>query len=160
MPRLRASKRPTNASCAPQRSKFCRRVRDAHTVEVDGRRCTAGHILIAVGGHPMMPAIPGIERAMNSDQAFHLSRLPHSIAIVGGGYIAVEFASIFNGLGVETSLVYRGERLLKSFDADLGSFLAEQMSAKGVRLAFHRQIEAIRSGAGLRCDLDDGSALE
>jgi glutathione reductase (NADPH) len=137
------------------------RLLDAHTIEVGGRRCTAAHVLIAVGSHPMMPPIPGIEHAISSDQAFHLARLPHSIAIVGGGYIAVEFASIFNGLGVETSLLYRGERLLKSFDVDLGAFLAEQMSAKGVRLAFRQQIEAIRrSDAGLRCDLDDGSALE
>jgi glutathione reductase (NADPH) len=114
-----------------------------------------------VGGRPLLPSIPGIEHAISSDQAFHLPRLPKSIAVVGGGYIAVEFASIFNGLGVDTLLLYRGERLLRNFDADLGPFLAAQMTVKGVRVVFQRQIAAIRqAGTALRCDLEDGSAIE
>ena len=132
---------------------------DAHAVEVGGRRITAAHILIATGGWPVKPPIPGAELAFTSNEAFHLATLPKRVVIVGGGYIAVEFASIFNGLGVETMLVYRGEQLLKSFDADLGAFLAEQMVAKGVRILFKRNIAAIAGGAELASTLTDGTVL-
>jgi glutathione reductase (NADPH) len=132
---------------------------DAHTVEVDGRRITAAHILIATGGWPVKPPIPGAEFAFTSNEAFHLATLPKRVIIVGGGYIAVEFASIFNGLGVETTLVYRGGQLLKSFDADLGGFLAGQMVAKGVRILFKRDIAAIERGSELAVTLTDGSVL-
>jgi glutathione reductase (NADPH) len=77
-------------------------------VEVDGKRRTAKHILVATGSWPVLPAIPGIEHAITSNEAFHLERLPRRAVVVGGGYIACEFASIFNGLGVETTLAYRG----------------------------------------------------
>ncbi len=134
---------------------------DAHTVEVDSRRISAAHILVATGGWPVKPAIPGAEFGFTSNEAFHLARLPQRIAVVGGGYIAVEFASIFNGLGVETTLVYRGSQLLKSFDADLGRFLADQMIAKGVRILFKTDIKAInRNGDALACALTDGSVLD
>ena len=81
-----------------------------------------------------MPQIPGLEHAITSNEAFHLERLPRRVLVVGGGYIAVEFASIFNGLGVETTLAYRGARLLRGFDADLGTRLAEEMTQKGVSI--------------------------
>jgi glutathione reductase (NADPH) len=132
---------------------------DAHTVEVDGRRITAAHLLIATGGWPVKPPILGADLAITSNEAFHLATLPKRVIIVGGGYIAVEFASIFNGLGVETTLVYRGGQLLKSFDADLGGFLAEQMVAKGVCILFKRDIAAIERDSELTVTLTDGAVL-
>ncbi len=133
---------------------------DAHTVEMDGRRVTAAHILLATGGWPVKPDIPGAELAFTSNEAFHLPTLPRRIVIIGGGYIAVEFASIFHGLGVETTLVYRGDCLLKSFDNDLGIFLAEQMRAKGINILFERNIASIARAAALSSTLTDGSVLE
>ena len=136
---------------------------DAHSVEVDGRCISARYILVATGGWPAVPPIPGSELAISSNEAFHLGELPRRVLVVGGGYIAVEFASIFNGLGVDTTLVYRGERLLKEFDADLGSFLAGQMENKGLRIRFHSNIAGIaraEHGNALRATLAEGCALE
>ncbi len=133
---------------------------DPHTVEVDGRRITAAHILIATGGWPVKPPIPGADLAFTSNEAFHLPTLPRRAVVVGGGYIAVEFASIFLGLGVDTILVYRGNSLLKSFDADLGGFLAEQIQAKGMRILFRNNVTAITRGSALTATLNDGSILE
>jgi glutathione reductase (NADPH) len=133
---------------------------DPNTVEVAGRRITAAHILIATGGWPMKPSIPGAELAFTSNEAFHLSELPRRVVVLGGGYIAVEFASIFNGLGVDTTLVYRGERLLRAFDADLGRFLGEQMALKGVRIIYGRNVAKIDGAAVLRSTLNDGATLE
>jgi glutathione reductase (NADPH) len=133
---------------------------DPHTVEVAGKRMTAGHILIATGGWPVKPDIPGVELAFTSNEAFHLPELPRRVVVVGGGYIAVEFASIFNGLGVDTTLVYRGERLLRVFDADLGRFLGEQMALKGVRIIYGRNVAKIDGAAVLRSTLTDGATLE
>jgi glutathione reductase (NADPH) len=109
-------------------------VRDAHTVEVDGQAYTARHILVATGGWPQVPAIAGREHAITSNEVFFLDRLPRRALMVGGGYIAVEFASILNGLGVETTLAYRGVHLLRGFDAELGTHLAAEMAKKGVRI--------------------------
>jgi len=136
---------------------------DAHTVEVDGRRVSARYILVATGGWPVVPPVPGSEFAISSNEAFHLDELPRRVLVVGGGYIAVEFASIFNGLGVDTTLVYRGARLLKEFDADLGVFLAAQMEKKGLRIRFRSIIERIAraaDGRALRATLADASELE
>jgi glutathione reductase (NADPH) len=107
---------------------------DAHTVELDGKRYSARHILVATGSWPLLPQIPGREHAITSNEAFYLERLPARVLVVGGGYIAVEFASIFNGLGVETTLAYRGARLLRGFDAELGERLGAEMQKKGVRI--------------------------
>jgi glutathione reductase (NADPH) len=137
------------------------RVLDPHAVELDGRRITARHILVATGGWPFVPDMPGKELAITSNEAFHLRALPRRAVVVGGGYIAVEFASIFNGLGVETTLSYRGDCLLKVFDADLGVFLAREMAKKGVRIALRSHIVAIeRCSGGLACSLSDGSVIE
>ena len=133
---------------------------DPHTVEVAGKRVTAGHILIATGGWPTKPVIPGAELAFTSNEAFHLPELPRRAVVVGGGYIAVEFASIFNGVGVDTTLVYRGPCLLRSFDADLGRFLGEQMALKGVRIVYERNLAKIEGGSALRSTLADGTVLE
>jgi glutathione reductase (NADPH) len=136
---------------------------DAHTVEIDARRVSARYILVATGGWPMVPPVPGSEFAISSNEAFYLEELPRRVLVVGGGYIAVEFASIFNGLGVDTTLVYRGERLLKEFDADLGAFLAAQMEKKGLRIRFRSNIARIAraaDGRALRATLADASVLD
>jgi glutathione reductase (NADPH) len=123
-------------------------VEDAHTVNVDGKRFTAGHILVATGGHPDKPAIPGAGFGITSDDFFHLKALPKRAVVLGGGYIAVELASILNGLGSQVTLVYRRERLLRTMDADLGVFLADEMAKKGIRLVFDANIEAISAQGG------------
>jgi glutathione reductase (NADPH) len=109
---------------------------DPHTVEVNGRRHTARHILVATGSWPVIPPIPGREHAITSNEAFHLDKLPTRALVVGGGYIALEFASIFHGLGVQTTLSYRGRRLLRGFDAELGERIADEMRHKGLAIHF------------------------
>ncbi|OWY31403.1 glutathione-disulfide reductase [Herbaspirillum robiniae] len=118
-------------------------VEDAHTVNVDGQRFTAKHILVATGGHPDKPEIPGKELGITSDDFFHLKALPKRAVVLGGGYIAVELASILNGLGTQVTLVYRRDRLLRSMDADLGVHLADEMSKKGIKLVFNANIESL-----------------
>jgi len=137
------------------------RILDPHSVECDGKVHTARHILVATGSWPVLPDIPGREYAISSNEAFFLPQLPDSIVVVGGGYIAVEFASIFNGLGVHTTLVYRGARLLRGFDADLGLRLAEEMTRKGVKIRFESDIGALKKlGSGqLAVTFRDGSHM-
>ncbi|PHZ86074.1 glutathione-disulfide reductase [Paremcibacter congregatus] len=137
---------------------------DAHTVELssaDGvRTVTADKILIATGGWPQMPDIPGIEHAISSNEAFHLETLPQKMAIVGGGYIAVEFAGIFNGMGVETHLLYRGEQILRGFDKEIATKLNEEMSKKSVDVRVQTNVtEIIKTDSGLNLKLTDGSIL-
>ncbi|HYL91006.1 MAG TPA: glutathione-disulfide reductase [Burkholderiales bacterium] len=107
-----------------------------HEVEIAGKKYSAKHILVATGSYPVVPPIPGRELAIVSDQAFHLERLPRRALVVGGGYIALEFASILHGLGVKTTLSYRGKRLLRGFDAELGERIAEEMTHKGLTIHF------------------------
>ena len=109
---------------------------DPHTVEVAGRRWSAQHILVATGSRPQVPDIPGKSLGVTSNEVFQLERLPPRAIVVGGGYIAIEFASIFNGLGVRTTLAYRRHRLLREFDAELGTRLGEEIHKKGVMLHF------------------------
>ncbi|MEM1418850.1 MAG: glutathione-disulfide reductase, partial [Myxococcota bacterium] len=116
---------------------------DAHTVRLGGREITAEKILIAVGGRPWAPPIPGAELGILSDDAFYLEKLPKKVVIAGGGYIGVEFAGIFNGLGVETHLVSKDDRILKAFDKEIGEFLVEQMRLKGIHVHFNRTIEKL-----------------
>ena len=120
-------------------------VEDAHTVNVDGQRFTARHILVATGGRPEKPDVPGRELGITSDDFFHLKALPKRAVVLGGGYIAVELASILNGLGSEVTLVYRRERLLRNMDADLGVHLADEMAKQGIRLVFNASIESIEA---------------
>lgn len=134
---------------------------DAHTVQAGERRMTAQHILIATGGWPVVPQIPGAELALTSNEAFHLARLPARAVVVGGGYIAAEFSSIFNGLGVETALVYRGRQLLRHFDQDLGRVLAEEMAGKGVEILLASDIGRIeRRGEALAVQFTSGETRE
>jgi len=124
-------------------------------VEVNGKRHTAKHILVCTGSWPEKPAIPGAELGITSNEAFHLAELPSRALVVGGGYIAVEFASIFNGLGVETTLAYRGAQLLRGFDADLGTRLAEEMAKKGVNVRL--KANPAKLEPGIRATFEDGS---
>ncbi|HMN83782.1 MAG TPA: glutathione-disulfide reductase [Burkholderiaceae bacterium] len=131
----------TNAGCTVLRGHA--RIVDPHTVEIDGRRHTAAHILVATGSKAQRTRIPGAELGFTSDEAFHLPSLPERVVVYGGGYIAVEFASIFNGLGVDTTLVYRGERLVRVFDADIGRAVEGELAKKGVRLMLATSIDRI-----------------
>jgi glutathione reductase (NADPH) len=137
------------------------RVVDPHTVEVAGKTITAGNILVATGSRPSVPEIPGIELAITSDDAFHLPVLPRRVIVVGGGYIAVEFAGIFHGLGVATTQLYRGPLFLRGFDDDVRAALATEMRQRGVDLRFDTNVASIeKSSGGLRATLEDGSTLE
>jgi glutathione reductase (NADPH) len=120
---------------------------DAHTVRLlaTGEKIRARHILIATGGAPWQgPEIPGIEHAISSNEAFHLEELPRRILIQGGGYIAVEFAGIFNGLGSEVTLVYRGEDILRGFDDDLRAHLHAEMERRGIRIICGKTVRAVQ----------------
>jgi glutathione reductase (NADPH) len=135
---------------------------DPHAVVLaSGRRITARHILVATGASPFVPRhLPGHELAITSNEAFHLERLPSRIVIVGGGYIAVEFAGIFSGLGVETVLVCRGEQILRGFDADIRNHLASEMKKKGIEIRTRTDVARIeRSGEGVRVSMNDGTAF-
>ena len=118
-------------------------VLDPHTVKVGDHSFTTADILIATGSWPSIPEIPGCEHIITSNEAFYLDTLPEQIIIVGGGYIAVEFAGIFNGLGVDTTLVYRGPLFLRGFDQECRKLLAEELKKKGVCLVFDDNIERI-----------------
>lgn len=134
---------------------------DAHTFEVDGRRATAEHILVAVGGRVHKPHIPGFEHTITSDQAFFLDELPKRVVVAGGGYIGVEFAGIFHGLGSEVALVHRGDLFLRGFDDTIRSGLAEEMKKQGVSLRFQTTIERIeKRDTGLELTLSDDSKME
>jgi glutathione reductase (NADPH) len=137
-------------------------IKDKNTVQLaSGRTITAKYILIATGAAPFVPRhLPGHELAITSNEAFHLERLPRRMVIVGGGYIAVEFAGIFAGLGVETILIYRGEQILRGFDEDIRSHLAAEMKKKGIEIRTNADVASIvRSGDGVRVTLNDGVAI-
>jgi len=132
-----------------------------HEVLVNEKKLTAKHILVATGSWPVIPNIPGREHAISSNEAFHLERLPRRALVVGGGYIALEFASIFHGLGVRTTLSYRGKRFLRGFDAELGERVAEEMAAKGMTLHFGAEPAAVEKKPGsLKITYSDGSVQE
>jgi len=138
------------------------RLLDEHRVEVDGKTYSAERILIATGGWPHIPDIPGHEHAINSNQAFFLEQLPKRALVVGGGYIAVEFASIFNGLGAQTSLLYRGELFLRGFDRSLRTHLHEELGKRGLDVQFNTDIARIdkQADGSLQATLKDGRTLE
>ena len=133
---------------------------DEHTVEVDGKRYSSEYILVATGGWPSVPDLPGKEHIITSNEAFFLESLPPRITIVGGGYVAVEFAGIFQGFGSQVTQLYRGPLFLRGFDDDARSFLAGEMRKKGVDLRFNLNVERIEKGKdGLRLSLNDGSQM-
>ncbi|CAN8254565.1 unnamed protein product [Cochlearia groenlandica] len=125
------------------------KVIDPHTIDVDGKTYTSRNILIAVGGRPFIPDIPGKELAIDSDAALDLPSKPKRIAIVGGGYIALEFAGIFNGLNSEVHVFIRQKKVLRGFDEDVRDFVGEQMSLRGIEFHTEESPEAIiKSGDG------------
>ncbi|ABE42602.1 glutathione-disulfide reductase [Polaromonas sp. JS666] len=132
------------------------RLLDAHTVEVDGRRFTAKNVLVSTGGTPTVPAITGREHVVTSDQMFDLSPFPKRLLVVGGGYIACEFASIFNGLGSQVTQVHRRDKLLTGFDDDVRRFIAGEMSKTGINLQLGTHISAItKTDDGLQVEVKD-----
>ncbi len=135
---------------------------DSHSIQLGEDIVTAEKILIATGGRPWTPDIPGAEHSITSDEAFHLEALPERVIVVGGGFIACEFAGIFNGLGSEVVQIYRGEQILRGFDHDVQDSLAREMIKKGIDIRLHTNvIELIRAADGLiTAKLDDGSELQ
>jgi glutathione reductase (NADPH) len=136
-------------------------IADPHTVVVDGKKITARYILVAVGGWPIVPRFPGSEHAITSNEAFYLPSLPKRVIIVGGGYIGVEFAGIFHGLGAVVTQLYWGPLFLRGFDDDCRKTLAEEMKKKGIDLRVNADIERIEKiGAGLRATLNNGAHID
>lgn len=133
-----------------------------HEVEVNGERFTAKNILIATGGWPQIPEIPGREHAIGSNEAFFLRELPKRVLVVGGGYIAVEFAGIFHGLGANTTLLYRGDLFLRGFDGSVRKHLQEELTKRGLDLQFNADIARIdkQADGSLKATLKDGRELE
>jgi len=136
-------------------------VLDAHTVAVDGRSYTAEHILLATGSAPVWPEIPGAELAITSDEIFALEEQPERVLVVGGGYIAVEFAGILHGLGSRVTQIYRGPLFLRGFDSDIRTALAEEMRKKSIDLRFDANVVGLeRVPGGIRVLLAGGDELE
>ena len=134
---------------------------DAHTVKVGDKTYTSRYILVATGGWPFVPEFPGSEHAVTSNELFFLDKLPEKIVIVGGGYISVEFAGIFNGLGVDVTQLYRRNLFLRGFDRDIREFLAEEMRKKGIDLHFNCDITMIeKKGDRFVATLDRGQTIE
>lgn len=127
-------------------------------VQVGDTTYTAERILVAVGGAPFVPEFPGSQHAITSNEAFYLDTFPQRVLVVGGGYIAVEFAGIFNGLGASTKLAYRGELFLRGFDGGVRQFVAEELSNSGIELAFNTDVVSIEQrGGGVLVKYADGS---
>jgi glutathione reductase (NADPH) len=134
---------------------------DEHTVAVDGQRYTARYILVATGSWPTMPPFAGVELAISSNEAFHLPKLPARILIIGGGYIGVEFAGIFHGLGAQVTQIHRGPLFLRGFDDDLREALATEMKKRGIALHFGTQVNRLeRTATGIAAVLSSGTRLE
>lgn len=131
-----------------------------HTLEVDGRAVSAEKILVATGSWPAVGNIPGRDLIITSNEAFHLERFPRHVVIIGGGYIAVEFAGIFNGLGAEVVQLYRSPLFLRGFDDDLRTFVRDELAKKGIDVRMQRTVEAIEGRPGdLTVHLSDGSRI-
>jgi glutathione reductase (NADPH) len=137
------------------------RIVDPHTIELGGKRVTAAHILVATGAWPEMPALPGIEHVITSNEALDLTTLPKRIAIVGGGYIAVEFAGIFAGVGAEVTEIIRADQILRGFDDDIRNNLAIEMKQRGIKIIAHQhlvEIKKLTQGYALR--MHSGATIE
>jgi glutathione reductase (NADPH) len=138
------------------------RLLDEHTAQVGDETITAANILLATGCWPWVPDFPGRELAITSNELFHLEKMPRRLVIVGGGYVAVEFAGVFNGLGVETEIVYRGDLFLRGFDTEVRNHLAAEMRKKGVKISFKQEVERItrEQDGSLRVWLADGNHID
>jgi glutathione reductase (NADPH) len=138
-------------------------IEDPHTVRLlnGGTSVRAKNILVAAGGHPVMPEIPGIELAISSNEAFHLEKLPRRILIQGGGYVGLEFACLFAGLGAQVILVHRGDELLRGFDQDVRHHVRVEMEARGVQIVLKHMVSAVeRKGRVIGAILSDGTSYE
>jgi glutathione reductase (NADPH) len=134
---------------------------DSHTVAVNGKKITAKNILVAVGSWPMVPRFPGSEYAITSNEAFYLPSLPGRVIVVGGGYIGVEFAGIFHGLGARTTQLYWEDLFMRGFDDDIRKTLADEMRKRGIDLRFKTDIAKIeKNRVALKATLTDGSTIE
>jgi len=134
---------------------------DAHHVRVGGTVYSTANILVATGSWPTVPDVPGRELAITSNEAFYLERFPERAVVVGGGYIGVEFAGIFAGLGARTTLIYRGSMFLRGFDDDVRNFVAAELEKKGIELRFSTNVRAIEAAGDSRVlELDNGELLE
>ena len=138
---------------------------DAHSVQVShgdtARMITARNVLIATGGKPAIPEFPGSEHVLTSDDMFDLAQFPKRLLVVGGGYIACEFASIFNGLGASVIQAYRGSQILRGFDEDVRRVIGIELAKKGVDLRLHTQVKAIsKRASGLCVQFTDGNSAE
>jgi len=134
---------------------------DPHTVEVAGKHYTAENILVAAGSWPTDLGYEGGEHVITSNEAFYLDALPKKVIVEGGGYIAVEFAGIFNGLGVDTTLVYRGPLIMRGFDEDIREHLQGEMEKKGIKIKLNTSFEKVeKTDDGLTVHLSDGTSLE
>ena len=142
------------------------RIIDEHHLSItdgaDEKRVSADKILIATGGWPVVPDFPGRDHVITSNEAFFLPTLPRRVLVVGGGYIAVEFAGIFNGLGADTTLSYRGPLFLRGFDIDIRKTVHEELTKKGIKLLFESRVKEISKGKKglLKTSFEDGSQLE
>lgn len=138
------------------------RITGPNEIEVNGQRHSTKHILIATGGWPQIPEIAGREHAISSNEAFFLKELPKRVLVVGGGYIAVEFAGIFHGLGAQTSLLYRGDMFLRGFDGAVRKHLHEELTKRGMDIQFNADIARIdkQADGSLKATLKDGRELE
>ncbi len=137
------------------------RLRGPNLVEVNGEIQRARHILVATGGWPVVPPLPGAEHAITSNEVFDLRQFPARLLVVGGGYIACEFASIFRGLGAQVTQLYRGEQVLRGFDDDVRHFVAAEMRKKGIDLRTGSDAKRIdKTADGLRVSLLDGATVE
>lgn len=133
---------------------------DAHTVEVNGTQYHAKKILLATGSWPTKPEFPGNELAITSNEIFDLGSFPERLLVVGGGYIATEFAGIFKGLGAQVTQLYRGDLFMRGFDDDIRTFAAEEIRKTGVDLRFNSNIAALsKINEGLEAKLTDGSSI-
>jgi glutathione reductase (NADPH) len=134
---------------------------DAHTVAVGAQRLTAQNILIATGGKPSVPEIAGRDHVITSNEIFDIDPFPKRLLVVGGGYIACEFASIFKGLGAQVTQLYRGAQVLRGFDEEIRGFIAAEMRKAGVDLRLNADVASIvKTAGGLQVTLQDGSSLE
>jgi glutathione reductase (NADPH) len=132
-----------------------------NTLRINGKKITARHILIATGGKPLLPTLPGIEHAISSDDFFKLTALPKRAVVVGGSYIAVELASILNSLGSQVTVVHRSEQILRGMDHELGEALMVEMRKKGVVFQLNTQVKAITQSKQIKqVRLSDGTSLE
>ncbi len=158
--RLNAAYKSTLAKAGAELIEARAEMIDANTLSVGGRKVSAKTILIATGSWPEMPKVPGIEHAISSNECFHLPKLPERVVVVGGGYIALEFAGIFNGLGAKTTVLYRGEQVLRGFDGDVRTFLQQELVKKGIDVRCRTDVARIDKGpGGLTVTLKDGATI-